>query len=155
MLYFHNPFPNFYKFIIFILQEQYELAAYAEALNGYLESKPPLTHSIASRKIGRQWIKINDHKTYRSQLDDKIYLCMAVYRSQSQAVTDDLEIKVDHLPNWRASLQQHLRNVASIQSSTSTTTTATSDQSKVSLFDAYMTPLTLRDNLAGKYYALF
>ena len=78
---------------------------------------------------------------------------MAVYRSQSQAATDDLEINVDTLPNWRACLQQHHKNLAS--SSSSSTTTATSDQSKFLLFDAYITPLTLTHNLTGNYYAVF
>ena len=53
---------------------------------------------------------------------------MAVYRSQSLTATDDLKINVENLSNWKTSVQAHLRQVAS--SRTSTSTTATSDQSK-------------------------
>ena len=55
---------------------------------------------------------------------------MAVYRSQSLTATDDLKINLQNLSNWKTSVQEHLRQVASSRTSTSTVTTATSDQSK-------------------------
>ena len=76
---------------------------------------------------------------------------MAVYRSQSQTATDDLKIKLNKLSNWKTSLQEHLRQVASLKTTTSTDTTATSEQSKVSLIDAYITQLTRNDHMTCKY----
>ena len=76
---------------------------------------------------------------------------MAVYRSKAQTVTDDLKIEVNQLSNWKTSLQEHLRQVASLKTTTSTDTTATSEHSKVSLIDAYITQLTHNDHITCKY----
>ena len=103
------------------------MAAFVQAVNRDFASENPVTHSIASRKIGIHWILINDNEPYRSQLDDdKHFIAMAVYRSQTQAPADDLIMNVDNLGSWRACLDQHHKLQASKQKRGSSTATATS-----------------------------
>ena len=103
------------------------MAAFVQAVNRDFAPENPVTHSIASRKIGIHWILINDNEPYRSQLDDdKHFIAMAVYRSQTQAPADDLIINVDNLGSWRACLDQHRKLQASKRKQGSSTATATS-----------------------------
>ena len=108
MTFSRNWIPIFYLTAIFLIQEQYHLAAFVLAVNQDFAPEVPVTHNVSSRKIGDQWITINDKELYRGQLDDeKCFISMAVYRSQSQAPADDFIYNVDNLQSWRACLEQH------------------------------------------------
>ena len=111
------------------------MAAFVLAVNRDFAAKAPVTHNVASRKIGDQWIVINNKELFQGQLDvEKCYISMAVFISQSQAPADDFKYNVDTLQNWGACLDLYRQYRALQQESSSSTATDTSAERKIQLY---------------------
>ena len=105
------------------------MAAFVLAVNREFAATNPLTHNVASIKIGDEWIVINNHEVFRGRLDvENSFISMAVFKSRSKAPTDRFRYDVANLQDWGASLDLYRQSLAQ-----QATTTGTSDDRKIQL----------------------
>ena len=106
---------------IFLFQAQYDLAAFVLAVNREFAATNPVTHNVASIKIGDEWIVINNEEVFKGRLDvENSFISMAVFKSRSKALTDDFKYDVANLQDWGASLDLYRQSLALPSTATDT-----------------------------------